>query len=1214
MKKFYLIIFLLGVFGIAFPLQFSDAFEYSPLPIISLKDLPTQTDFLSKDKESLLGDTIHSTFIRENGETIELYLLASNKKAVGIFYFEDKTDKIFTDNAYYQTDLFVMNFRSDIDAKITYVIASQRNDNSCVKSIVSGEDFDYSLEGDCSAGAVIIKQTKEGWAAYVKFFVDFEKPLQDKPYYLKWAYVDAAELDDKERDTSAIYLWPESFFWDGTAYLSQEEHSTINVNSGRLEINDFLYMPNDILTKNLSQNKIQCADNTVKAMTDEKDGVYTKEDVARISAKINSIQKDVKIFLTVYDQQDNVILKKSTQFLDSDPFFLIDFKDFNPGLYNAVIEFGINGPKGQVLFGVDYQKPIIQEEPNQCTLYLLYDNSKNSLIIFGQIYDPSGTSFDGFHVFLDRNGDGFSELNKDDLQFYITKNDFGGKKITGSEGWQFVETHQEKGNARINQLRDGYDVYLEISDVSKGFKIATEQSDYTFSEYKKSRFPPNSFSTAPQTWATANFVDKNPKKYEASQWVPNEITVTQSIDLNLILVGDEWSEQQKKQILNKLYKSNSPLISSELHLSGAKYLYQYKFVSAPKEFSTDLFNMMKEDAKRINPFYGENDYKNPSGIANWVKTNHTEWVDVAQQRYDIAYKLIDAQKVESFIYDNLIAKDSSLNHQNSANLVFIADDMKEIDFLHNYIIHTKDPSTDKYHKAVGLMGYGGKHNTYFFDLYAVPWDKYQGVPGWYDPNLINEYTDFHDLINEEDRIHLFADYINNATSLLITPSYVYPPVYKTNYLIDLVIATEPSSTANTVLIDHFIDEGKIISQLEELIPNSSWTLNLTLENMDSSNLPTNLKKILNSAKKVYVLSEDSGPVASILDTEDVSRELISWASTRESSDFRDFEDIKNSQWTIPVLVIIGKSDNQWYIGDYGVIGYGAPNPEDENQPCCAIALSNDKTVWTDNSGMTDLVVHEVGHVLGLSHPFQGYSPEFDPIRNDYFNWYGSVMAYSSPLHGCSYWYSLFDEDPCGISDSYFTHFEKETISRGIATYLIKSAENNVYRTLLELEQEGTSPNNLPQDIQYKIDNIESKIKRAKDAFQSNIILGADGAIQKGYAAASDSQSLVSNYEIEYKHTETEITKINIPNWIKDQADWWVAGSISDTEFLNSIQYLMKEKIIVIPPTDSSGQEGSKNIPDWVKTNVGWWSTGTISDKELVSSLQFLIKNGIIRVN
>jgi len=90
---------------------------------------------------------------------------------------------------------------------------------------------------------------------------------------------------------------------------------------------------------------------------------------------------------------------------------------------------------------------------------------------------------------------------------------------------------------------------------------------------------------------------------------------------------------------------------------------------------------MKEDAERINPFYGEDNYNEPWGIADWVKTNHTEWVDTTQQRYDIAYKLIDAQKVDDFIYENLILQDASLNQANSANLVFIADDMNKIDFF-----------------------------------------------------------------------------------------------------------------------------------------------------------------------------------------------------------------------------------------------------------------------------------------------------------------------------------------------------------------------------------------------------------------------------------------------------------------------------------------------------------------------------------------------------
>ena len=539
--------------------------------------------------------------------------------------------------------------------------------------------------------------------------------------------------------------------------------------------------------------------------------------------------------------------------------------------------------------------------------------------------------------------------------------------------------------------------------------------------------------------------------------------------------------------------------------------------------------------------------------------------------------------------------------------------MEKIDFLHNFKLHSIDPSTDEYHKAVGLMGYGGKYNTYFFDLYAAPWDDYQGIQGYYDENLINEFTNFHDFTDEKDRNQLFIDYINNATSLLVTPSYVFPPVYKTNYLIDLVIVTEPSSTANNILIDHFINEEKILSQLEQLIPNSSWELNLTLERITSRDLSTGIKKLLNSADKVPVFSEEFGPVVSIINREDMSRELISWASTRESSNFKDFRDVKDSQWTIPVLVIIGQSDNQWYIGGYGTVGLAAANPEDATQPCCAIALSNDYTVWTEGYGLSDLVIHEVGHVLGLMHPFQGFTPDKEFFSNDYFNWYGSAMAYSSPLHGCSFWYSLYHDEPCGMTDSYFTYFDKEAISRGIATYLIKSAENNVYRTLLALEKDGTSPYNLPSDVKSQVKNIESEIKKAKDAFRLNKLHGNDGALQIGKIAAEDSQSLVSNYAVEYKQTKPGIIEINIPAWIKNQAEWWVAGSINDNEFLNSIQYLIKEKIIVIPPTDSAAQEGPKDIPDWVKKSVHWWSIGTISDKEFVSALQFLVKEGIIKV-
>ena len=52
----------------------------------------------------------------------------------------------------------------------------------------------------------------------------------------------------------------------------------------------------------------------------------------------------------------------------------------------------------------------------------------------------------------------------------------------------------------------------------------------------------------------------------------------------------------------------------------------------------------------------------------------------------------------------------------AVNLVFISGDMDDIDFLHTYDLRTKDVATKEYHEAVGMMGFGGKYNFYFFLL------------------------------------------------------------------------------------------------------------------------------------------------------------------------------------------------------------------------------------------------------------------------------------------------------------------------------------------------------------------------------------------------------------------------------------------------------------------------------------------------------------------
>jgi len=88
-------------------------------------------------------------------------------------------------------------------------------------------------------------------------------------------------------------------------------------------------------------------------------------------------------------------------------------------------------------------------------------------------------------------------------------------------------------------------------------------------------------------------------------------------------------------------------------------------------------------------------------------------------------------------------------------------------------------------------------------------------------------------------------------------------------------------------------------------------------------------------------------------------------------------------------------------------------------------------------------------------------------------------------------------------------------------------------------------------------------------------------------------------------------QISIPDWVKDLGKWWAEGTISDSEFVGGIKYMIEHDLITIPQT-TQGQADSQTIPYWVKSNAKWWSQGTISDAEFVSGLQYLIQNGIMQ--
>jgi len=88
--------------------------------------------------------------------------------------------------------------------------------------------------------------------------------------------------------------------------------------------------------------------------------------------------------------------------------------------------------------------------------------------------------------------------------------------------------------------------------------------------------------------------------------------------------------------------------------------------------------------------------------------------------------------------------------------------------------------------------------------------------------------------------------------------------------------------------------------------------------------------------------------------------------------------------------------------------------------------------------------------------------------------------------------------------------------------------------------------------------------------------------------------------------------IHIPDWVRNNADWWAKNQITDDDFAAGIEFMIKEKFILIPNLIKS-ESSMSEIPTWIKNTAGWWADGLISDQEFAKSIEFLVTSGIIKI-
>jgi len=92
------------------------------------------------------------------------------------------------------------------------------------------------------------------------------------------------------------------------------------------------------------------------------------------------------------------------------------------------------------------------------------------------------------------------------------------------------------------------------------------------------------------------------------------------------------------------------------------------------------------------------------------------------------------------------------------------------------------------------------------------------------------------------------------------------------------------------------------------------------------------------------------------------------------------------------------------------------------------------------------------------------------------------------------------------------------------------------------------------------------------------------------------------------HVNAETT----PDWVKNTAGWWAEDAISETEFVNAVEFLVNEGIIDVSGS-SNNKTNTGGVPDWVKNTAGWWAEDAISETEFVNAVEFLVNEGIISV-
>ena len=311
-----------------------------------------------------------------------------------------------------------------------------------------------------------------------------------------------------------------------------------------------------------------------------------------------------------------------------------------------------------------------------------------------------------------------------------------------------------------------------------------------------------------------------------------------------------------------------------------------------------------------------------------------------------------------------------------------------------------------------MTGWGGNQRFYYLDLSAGPSYWTEELPVQVASQLRG--VDLASAYGRYRRTQFIADYLSGVVYNLFAPDQVYPVSYSSQYNFHLFIFDNRNSTemANGPTLRSTVNETLIRSELGNFLPYSNLTVVAKYANVSDY---AGLEAVVASATTSI---EDPAVNGSIVDL----RLVYNWLSDNGEGHISQFIDARrdSEQFDIPAFifaftsrynfgftfkddVFLHSNPDSIYgvaLGDLVLISHGQYDLRAGDYPS-----STGQTQPGKGIGFTRTIIHELGHMLGLAHPFSYDATE---------DFTDTVMGY----YANSLTFSQFDKDMLlrGVND------------------------------------------------------------------------------------------------------------------------------------------------------------------------------------------------------